>query len=212
MFFSLKNNHTMFSSFKKNIIWFHKNYVFLKTRVFSYFFHNMVSFLISSVLAIANSIKHTITVESDVYPNFKKENGSLQKLSDYRGIFLVPIISIIFEKLLKSRVTPLLEENMTKFQTGGVKNKGVVDNLFVLKRLIDHSEYLKKESWITFYDIEKCFDSLQLEDCINSFWRGGVDDDILYLIYLLNRKVDIIVGTPFGNTQSYVTWSSKELF
>ena len=45
------------------------------------------------------------------------------KLSNYKGIFLVPIISIIFEKLLKNRVTPLLEENMTKFQTGNVKNK-----------------------------------------------------------------------------------------
>ena len=91
---------------------------------------------------------------------------------------------------------------MTTFQTGGVKNKGVVDNLFVLRGLIDHSKYLKKELWITFYDIEKCFDSLWLEDCINSLWRCGVDDDILYLIYLLNRKANTIVRTPFGNTQS----------
>ena len=53
---------------------------------------------------------------------------------------------------------------MTKFQTGGVKNKEVVDNLFVLRGLINHSKDLKKESWITFYDTEKCFDSLWLED------------------------------------------------
>ena len=145
--------------------------------------------------------KHTITVESDVHPNFI--NGSVRKLSNYRGIFLVLILCIIFEKLLKNRVTPLLEENMTKFQTGGVKNKGVVDNLFVLRDLIDHSKYLKKELWITFYDIEKCFDSLWLEDCINSLWHCGVDDDILYLIYLLNRKANIIVRIPFGNTQSF---------
>ena len=57
--------------------------------------------------------------------------------------------------------------------------------------------------WITFYDIKKCFDSLWLEDCINSLWWCGVDDDILYLIYLLNRKADIIVRTPFGNTQLF---------
>ena len=61
----------------------------------------------------------------------------------------------------------------------------------------------KKEVWITFYDTEKCFDSLWLEDCINSLWQCGVDDDILYLIYLLNRKADITVRTPFGNTQSF---------
>ena len=64
---------------------------------------------------------------------------------------------------------------MTKFQTGGVKNKGFMDNLLVLRGLIDHSKYLKKELWITFHDIEKCFDSLWLEDCINSQWRCAVE-------------------------------------
>ena len=78
-----------------------------------------------------------------------------------------------------------------------------MDYLFVLRGLIDHSKYLKKELWITFYDIEKRFDSLWLEDCINSLWRCGVNDDILYLIYLLNRKANIIVRTPYGNTQSF---------
>ena len=82
---------------------------------------------------------------------------------------------------------------MIKFQTGGVKNKGIVDNLFVL---IDHSKDLQKESMITFYDIEKCFDGLWLADCIKSLWRCGVDDDMLCLIYLLNRKDDIIVRKP----------------
>ena len=70
----------------------------------------------------------------------------MRKLSTYRGIFLVSIISIIFEKLLKNRVTQLLEENVTKFQTGGVKNKGVMDNFFVLRGLIDHSKYLNKRA------------------------------------------------------------------
>ena len=47
---------------------------------------------------------------------------------------------------------------MTQFQTGGVKGKGVADNLFILRGMIDHSKYLGKELWITFYDIEKCFE------------------------------------------------------
>ena len=51
---------------------------------------------------------------------------------------------------------------MTKFQTGGVKGKGVVDNRII------HAKYLGQELWLTFYDTEKCFDSLWLEDRINS--------------------------------------------
>ena len=75
----------------------------------------------------------------------KKKNGPLNKLESYRGIFLVSILSLIFEKLLKNRMQLILERNMSTFQTGGVKGKGVVDNLFVLRGLIDHSNYLAKE-------------------------------------------------------------------
>ena len=88
-------------------------------------------------------------------------------IGNYRGVFLVPIASLIFEKLLKNRVTPHLEENMTKFQTGGRQGKGVVDNLFILRGIIDHAKYLGRELWLTFYNIEKCFERLWLEDCIN---------------------------------------------
>ena len=94
----------------------------------------------------------------------KKKNGSLNKLESYRGIFRVPILSLILEKLLKNRMQPTLENNMSKCQTGGAKGKSVVDNLFILRDLIDQTNYLGKELWITFYDIEKCFDSLWLED------------------------------------------------
>ena len=63
---------------------------------------------------------------------------------------------------------------MTQFQTGGVKGKSVVDNLFTLRAIIDHCKYIGKEVWLTFYDIAKCFDSLWLEDCIVSLFDNGV--------------------------------------
>ena len=84
----------------------------------------------------------------------------MRDLDNYRGIFIVPILSLILEKLLKNRITPCLEKHMTQFQTGGVKGKGVVDNLFTLRAIIDHCKYIGKEVWLMFYDIEKCFDSL----------------------------------------------------
>ena len=58
----------------------------------------------------------------------KKKNGHLNKLESYRGIFLVSILSLIFKKLLKNRLQPILERNMSMFQTDGIQGKGVVDN------------------------------------------------------------------------------------
>ena len=161
-------------------------------------------FLLLSVLEMMNCIKRLKVFPMDwkkmsIQTILKKQNGSMKTLNNYRGIFVVPILSLIFEKLLKNRVTPHLEQNMTPFQTGGVKGKGITDNLFILRGLIDHSKYLQKEIWITFYDIEKCFDSLWLEDCINSLYENGVKNDMLDLIYKMNHKAEIVVRTPFGD-------------
>ena len=93
---------------------------------------------------------------------------------------------------------PVFKRNMTQFQTGSAKRKVVVANLFILRGIIDHSFYLNKSTFVTFYDNEKCFDSLSLEDCINSLWENDVQDDTIYLSYLLNAKASVIVNTPFG--------------
>ena len=58
--------------------------------------------------------------------------------------------------------------------------------------------------WVTFYDIEKCFDSLWLQDCIDSLWENGIKDDILSLSYFLNTKANIVVKSPFGVTKQFI--------
>ena len=162
--------------------------------------------LFQSMLDMFDRIKKNKTFPSNkmYVQTIKKKNGSMNKLNSSRGIFLVAIISLIFEKLIKNRITPTLKQHMTSFQTRGVKGKGVVDNLFLLRGAIDHCRYLGGELWLTFYDIEKCFDSLWLEDCINSLYENGVKDDILDLIYRLNQRAEIVVRTPFGDTDSFV--------
>ena len=66
----------------------------------------------------------------------EKKKGTSKKLDNYRGIFIVPILSIIFEKLLKNRLSNTLQENISKFQNGGMKGKGVLDNLFIIRGII----------------------------------------------------------------------------
>ena len=89
---------------------------------------------------------------------------------------------------------------MSDVQNGGTREKGVVDNLFILRALFSHAKYLNKQLCLTFYDIEKRFDSLWLEDCINFLWENGVKDDSLSLIYDLKEKANVVVKTPFGET------------
>ena len=100
------------------------------------------------------------------------------------------------KSFFKNRITPTSMQHMSHFQNGGSKGKGVIDNLSLLRALIDHSKCMDKQLWTTFYDIEKCSDSLWLKDCINSLWDNGIKDDILSLIYYMNVKANVIVKTP----------------
>ena len=125
------------------------------------FKHSGEGFL-QSLVDMANNIKKSKVIPLE-WNNMwikvlKKNKGSSKKLNNYRGIII--IISVIFEKLLKNRITPTSEQNMSKFQNGGMRGKGVVDNLFLLRELLDHAKYPGKEVWVTFYDREKCFDIL----------------------------------------------------
>ena len=95
-----------------------------------------------------------------------------------------------------------------------------MDNLFILRGIINHANYLGKELWLTFYDIEKCFDSLWLEDCINSLWDLDVKDDILCLIYLtrlllllkhhLETQIHCFFQTLFSRNSSWAC--TQQLF
>ena len=63
-----------------------------------------------SILKMVNTIKNTKDCPSEwsnmVIQTIMKKTGSKRKLGNYRGVFLVPIASLIFEKLLKNRIRP----------------------------------------------------------------------------------------------------------
>ena len=97
-------------------------------------FKNSGDGLLLSILAVANSIKNSKVFSqnwSELWiKTLKEKKGSFKSLKNYRGIFVVSIINIIFEKLLKNMITPILKQNMSSFQNGGSKGKGVVDYFY----------------------------------------------------------------------------------
>ena len=65
---------------------------------------------------------------------------------------------------------------------------------------MNHAKYLNIELLTTFYNIEKCFDSLWLEECTNSLQDSRMKDDTLFLINLMNTRASVTVKTPKGDT------------
>ena len=51
---------------------------------------------------------------------------------------------------------------------------------------------------IQVFDIEKCFDALWVQECINDVYETGFDNDKLPLLFSENQHAKIAVKTPTG--------------
>ena len=43
-----------------------------------------------------------------------------------------------------------------------------------------------------------------MASCLNSLWENGIQNDLLYLIYLLNHRARIQVKSPLGITDTFI--------
>ena len=54
---------------------------------------------------------------------------------------------------------------------------------------------------VQIFDVDKCFDALWVEECINDMFETGFDNDKLPLLFLENQNALIAVKTPTGISQ-----------
>ena len=120
-------------------------------------------------------------------------------MDNKRGLFLTNVLSKVFE-----RVDLVTSEDvwMSEYQCGGQKQRGTVDNIIMMRVVIDNNVRLNKKTYCYFADAYKCFDKLWLKDCLVEMWRAGMREKEVMLIYELNRKADIVIETPVGMTEN----------
>ena len=76
------------------------------------------------------------------------------------------------------------------------------DNLFVLNAVLSSERKPNKESFdIYVYDVEKCFDSMWSQECINDLYMIGFSNDKLPLLFIENSYAQIVVKVPCGMTK-----------
>ena len=73
-----------------------------------------------------------------------------------RGINVSSNVGKAFERIINNRIIKVLP--FTEAQAGGRKEYSTVDQLFILKSIIQKSVFQKKYLYITFLDIGKAYD------------------------------------------------------
>ena len=130
------------------------------------------------------------------------KKGKKELMKNKRGLFLTNNISKIYERVLKNRNEDQFNNGITKWNTGGIKNRSTIDNILITTSMIEQNQYLKRNTYLTFTDAEKCFDKMWLLDGVGELWRCGTDVRDCVMIKKLNETAHVTVKTPVGNTDS----------
>ena len=153
--------------------------------------------LVLGLLKLMNLIK-----KKQVYPSilgkcnissiYKKK--SRKDFENYRGIFRVPILRSILDRLTYNDCYYTINSNLTDGNVGARKDRSVRDNIFVLNAIINSVENGRNEAiQVQVMDATKCFDKLWLQACINSLYEAGIDHDSLNLLYIENKNAQVAV-------------------
>ena len=137
---------------------------------------------------------------SSIYKNKGKQND----FENYRGIFRVPILRAILDRLIYNDEYQTIDENLSDSNVGARKFRNIRDNIFVLNAInnsvVNGSE---DDVDIQIFDVEKCFDALWLEECINDIYESGLKNDKLSLLFLENQNAKISIKTPGGKSKRF---------
>ena len=131
-----------------------------------------------------------------------KRKSSRHEFDSYRGIFRVTILRNILDLLIYKDEYPKLDKMLSDCNVGGRRGRNVRDNIFVLNAILNSIRRGTKEAHdVQVYDAHQCFDSLWLQECINSLFEAGFSNDKLSILFLLNSHAQVAINNASGTTQ-----------
>ena len=159
---------------------------------------------LSSLLALLNRIKEELLIPNHLklsnVSTIYKGKGSKKNVVNLRGIFKLPIIRNILDKLVHLQDSAVINENMGQFQVGNQIERSIRDHTFIAHAIINEAHNKGLQLDIQFTDIKQCFDSIWLEDAINDLYLSGVCSRNLNLLFEGNKSTDMLVETHFGQS------------
>ncbi|XP_023319410.1 uncharacterized protein LOC111694680 [Trichogramma pretiosum] len=116
-----------------------------------------------------------------IVPLYKK--GEVNNTSNYRGISLLPTAYKIYTEIIRGRLVKELDEKkvLPEGQAGFRKGRSTMDNLFVMKYLVQKAKKDKEKIYATFIDLKKAFDTVNRKKLWECMSRLGISD------YLIER-------------------------
>ncbi|KAE9412760.1 hypothetical protein Angca_002881, partial [Angiostrongylus cantonensis] len=115
---------------------------------------------------------HTQWKTSKTVLLFKK--GDLHDIGHYRPICLLSVVYKLFTRVILNRIDRTRNEGQPCEQAGFRKGFSTMDHIHTLTRLIEASRAYRRPLCLTFIDLEKAFDSTDIEAVMEALGSQGV--------------------------------------
>ena len=134
-----------------------------------------------------------------------KGKGDIGNLENHRGIFLNSNILKLFEKMILNRGITTLEKSMSPYQAGGRAGFSPGEQVFILRSIIEKSNYFNQSIYIQFIDLKKAFDKMVVKNIMQNIWESGLRGKIWRIIYKINEKAKIRIKINSNTTTDEFT-------
>ena len=124
-------------------------------------------------------------------PLVKDRNGPADKVSNYRGITLSPVISKIFEVCISEKFGHFLSSHRLQFDFK--KGSGCSSAIFVVQQVIQYFTKCSSNVYISSLDATKAFDDVDHAILIDNLFRSGMPSCLLGIINNWHGKLSAVV-------------------
>ena len=132
-----------------------------------------------------------------------KNKGDRKDLENRRGLFITNNVSKMYDKVKMTRNSGKLDKGISKFQCGGTKERQIADHTMTLDAVIGYNKSIGCETYIMFADAYKCFDKLNLKDCVCDI-SEIIGPTEAYELYNMNKEGTATIKTPVGEIKNVV--------
>ncbi|KAE9417641.1 hypothetical protein Angca_002389, partial [Angiostrongylus cantonensis] len=127
---------------------------------------------------------------------FKKDD--LHDIGNYHPICFLSVVYKLFTRVILNRIDRTLDEGQPCEKAGFRKGLSTMDHIHTTTRLIDVSQEYKRLLYLTFIDLEKAFDSIEIEAVMEALGSQGVPTQYIKILRELYRNFTTKIS-PFYN-------------
>ncbi|KAE9412872.1 hypothetical protein Angca_002890, partial [Angiostrongylus cantonensis] len=121
---------------------------------------------------------------------FKKSD--LHEIGNYRPICLLSVVDKLFSRVILNRIDRTLNDGQPREQAGFRKGLSTINCIHTITRITEVSREYKKPLCLNFIDLQKAFDSNEIEAVMETLGSHGVPIQYLKIIRELYKDFTTI--------------------